>query len=267
MNGHFIKSKNISVNGKTVLVTGGTGSLGEVLVKRLLDEGAYVRIFSRDEYKQSEMDRKTNNRKLSFYLGDVRNLERLRFACKDADIIIHAAAFKRMDSTSHNAFEVADVNIQGTNNVVLAADERKVIFISSDKAASGKCIYGASKFIGEGIILAHPKGIVWRLGNLIGSRGSVWGIFEEQKKQGIPFSITSLEATRFVMSIESACDYILSNVGPGLHYPKNLKSMRIIDIANSISLNYPYKIIGLRENESLHEKFYDGYSSDKCLGM
>lgn len=260
--------KQINLNNKTILITGFTGSLGTALVYRLLKNKKIkeIRGYSRDEYKQSEMMRKIKDKRLQFWLGDIRNLERIKEACEGVDIIIHTAAHKRIDQISHNAYDVADVNINGTHNVVLAGKNcERIIFVSSDKAASCNNIYGATKFVGEGIVLSSPNGIVWRLGNIINSRGSVWEIFKEQEKQGVPFTITSLNSTRFIMTIDEACDCILSDVKHGLYFPKNLKAMTIKQIADSICLNYPYVVIGLRENESLHEKFNDKYNSEKYL--
>lgn len=243
------------------LITGGTGSLGSYLVKRLAKDNQVV-VYSRDEYKQSEMARELNNPNIIYWLGDVRDLERLRQACKDVDVIIHTAALKRMDTTSHNTYEVADVNIRGTYNVCLANDKAKKIIVSTDKAFSPSCIYGASKMIAESIALAHNC-VVWRFGNFIGSRGSVWEIFEDQKKKELPFTITDPEATRFVISLDTVCDYILSDVEVGLHYPEKLKTMTVKDIADSIDPDWPVIITGLREGEKLHESFNQKYTSKK----
>jgi len=248
------------------LITGGTGSLGSALVKRLIKDGlvSEIRVYSRDEFKQSEMARNLNSDKVTYWLGDVRDLERLKEACKDVTMIIHTAAMKRMDTISRNAYEVADVNINGTRNVMIAANGNNVIFISSDKAYNPTCIYGATKMVAEGIVLADPFSTVWRFGNFIGSRGSVWKIFEEQKKTGI-LTLTDPKATRFVMTIQQACSYILNGSVAGLHYPKNLMSMSVQSIAESIAPDAEYKIIGLREGEKLHEAFSEDYVSNNNI--
>lgn len=243
------------------LITGGTGTLGSALTKRLISAGHEVRVYSRDEYKQSEMARHLNNPKVSYWLGDVRDLERLREACAGVDVIIHTAAMKRMDTVSHNTFAVADVNIRGTQNVMLAGKGKKIIVVSTDKAFKPSCVYGASKMIAESIALADKTAVVWRFGNFKYSRGSVWEIFKDQLKQGKPFTITNPFATRFVISLEEVCDYILSDVEPGLHYPKDLRSMTVKEIADEIAPNHPYIITGLREGEKLHEAFNDNYTS------
>ena len=253
-------------------MTGGTGSLGSVLVERLLKEGVKeVRVFSRDEFKQSVMARKITDKRVTYWIGDIRNLERLKEACARVDIIIHTAAMKRLDTISQNVYEVADININGTRNVVLVGKNcEKIIFISSDKAYLPTCAYGATKMVAEKIVLVQPNGIVWRFGNFIGSRGSVWEIFKEQsdlilKNISGVLTLTDPDATRFVMEIEEVCDYILSDVGHGLHYPKNLKSMSVLQIAKSINPYAEYKVIGLFEGEKKHEAFDESYSSDKCL--
>lgn len=260
--------KQINLNNKTILITGFTGSLGTALVYRLLKNKKIkeIRGYSRDEYKQSEMMRKIKDNRLKYYLGDVRDLERLKDVCEGVDIIIHAAAMKRMDQSSYNTFEVAEINIKGTKNIMLVGKKcEKIIFISTDKAFQPSCVYGCSKMISEKIVLAYPNGICWRFCNFKKSRGSVFEIFKEQKNFGIPLTITDLSATRFVIDIKDVCDYILSDVKPGLHYPKNLKSMTIKEIADLIAPGHPYKIVGLREGEKTHESFNETYTSKKII--
>jgi len=242
------------------LITGATGTLGQALTKRLAKKHE-VRVYSRDEYKQSEMARE-NNPNISYWLGDIRDLERLKEACEGVDVIIHTAAMKRMDTTSHNTFTVADVNITGTRNVMIAGRGKKVIMVSTDKAFQPSCIYGASKMIAESITLAGG-GIVWRFGNFIGSRGSVWEVFKKQKKAGKPFTITVPYATRFVIRLDEVCDYLLSDVESGIYYPPNLKTMTVQEIADSIDPNWPFEIIGLREGEKLFESFNHNYTSER----
>lgn len=262
----YKKMKQINLKNKIICIIGGTGTLGTALVYRLLQnqEVKEIRIFSRDEFKQSEMARKIKDERILYWLGDIRNLERLKEVCENIDIIFHVAAMKRMDQFSQNIFEISDVNIRGTHNVMLAGKKcKKVIFVSTDKAYQPENVYGASKFIAENIVLSYSNGIVWRFGNFFYSRGSVWDIFKEQKEHGIPFTITDINATRFVMNIDEVCDYLLMDVKSGSYRPKNLKSMTIKEIADSIELNYPYKIIGLRDGEKLHESFDKNYTSKK----
>lgn len=254
------------------LITGGTGYLGHALVKHLslpfLNNIDEIRVFSRDEFKQSEMARHIEDSRITYWLGDVRNLERLKEAAVGVDVIIHTAAMKRMDTISRNAYEVAEVNIMGSRNVAIAGRNcRSIILVSTDKAYAPSCVYGASKLIAEAIFLAEKNGCVWRFGNFIGSRGSVWEIFEEQKKAGKPLTITDPEATRFIISVDDVCKYILADLDiRGLNYPLKLKAKKIIDIANDIvPEGFDFIRIGLRENEKKHEAFNEEYSSDKCL--
>ena len=242
------------------LITGGTGTLGSALVKRLYKDNEIV-VYDNDEYRQSEMDRKyIDNKNIEYWLGDVRDLERLKDACDTVDIIIHTAALKRMDTASQNSYEVADVNIKGTYNVCLAGKGKKIIFVSTDKAFKPSCIYGASKMIAEGIALAHNC-IIWRFGNFIGSRGSVWEIFKDQADKGEELTVTDPNATRFVIELDKVMDYLLSNVKPGIHYPKDLKKMTVGEIAKQVAPNAKWKIVGLREGEKMDEAFTDDYTS------
>jgi len=246
------------------LITGGTGTLGQHLVHRLIRDtnASDIRVYSRDEYKQSEMARRINSPKVTYWLGDVRNLHRLQEASVGVDTIIHTAAMKRMDTISRNVFELVDVNILGTKNVMIAGrDCERVIFVSSDKAYQPSCIYGASKMIAEGIVLAYDNGVVWRFGNFIGSRGSVWEIFEEQKKTGT-LTIMDAEATRFIISLDEVCDCLLSGASWGIHYPK-MRVIKIMDLAKEIAPDAKYVIIGPREGEKTHEALSEDYSSDK----
>ncbi len=248
------------------LITGGTGFLGQALVNRLLIfDSIEIRVYSRDEYKQSEMARKLDDERVQYWLGDVRDLERMKEVCDGVDVIIHTAAMKRMDTISRNASVVADININGTKNVMIAGKGKHIIFISSDKAFKPENIYGASKMVAEGIVLADPTAIVWRFGNFIGSRGSVFEIFKEQRDAGIPLTITDPFATRFVIHIDDVCDHILSLRSPGLHYPEKLKSMTVGEIAKSIAPKAKWDIVGLREGEKMHEAFDDNYSSKKNI--
>jgi UDP-N-acetylglucosamine 4,6-dehydratase len=247
------------------LISGGTGTIGTAIIKRLIEDNNVqeIRCYSRDEYKQSEMARKITSHKVKYWLGDVCDFERLKEACKDVDVIIHTAAMKRMDNSSHNTYAVANVNITGTQNIMRAGKNAdKIVLVSTDKAFQPSCVYGASKMIAESITLADPKGIVWRFGNFIGSRGSVWEIFEDQKKTGV-LTLTDPKATRFVISLDEAVDCLLSPVGHGLHHPKDLKIMSVQEIADSICPDCEHKIIGLREGEKLYESFNETYTSKK----
>jgi UDP-N-acetylglucosamine 4,6-dehydratase len=208
------------------------------------------------------MLRELGSKNIEYYLGDVRDLERVKEASNGVDIIIHTAAMKRMDNNSVNTYEVASVNILGTYNIMRVSANKRVVVVSSDKAFSPSCTYGASKMIAENIALAYPNAVVWRFGNFIGSRGSVWEVFQKQKKEGL-LTVTDPKATRFVISIDEVCDYVLSKAKPGLHYPTKLKKMTVEEIAKSVAPGIKYKVIGLREGEKLHEAFTHDYTSKK----
>lgn len=259
--------KKINLKNKKVLVTGAAGFLGQALVDKLLKEGITQLIaYDKDEYRMSEMARIKTNKIISYWLGDICNLRRLEEACEDIDIIFHVAALKRMENTAHNAYEVINVNVNGTRNVVLAGKKcEKIIFVSSDKAYHAENAYGSSKFLAEQMILAEKNGFCWRFGNFKWSTGSVWEIFAEQRDNNIPLTITDPNATRFVIDIDEVCNYILSEIKSGkIYYPK-MESMTIKEIAFSVAPGREYKIIGLRTGEKLHEELEDDYTSDKNL--
>ena len=224
-----------------------------------------IRIYSRDEYKQSEMARTIEDDRITYWLGDICDLERLKEALKDVDIAINFAAMKRMDNSSHNTYQVAKVNIEGTQNLAIAGDKCKnIVLVSTDKAFQPTCVYGASKLIAENIILAKKNGSVCRFGNFIDSRGSVFEVFKDQVKNNEPLTIFDPDATRFVIKIEDVCKFIMTHLLPGLHYPKNLKSMTVKEIAEEVAgPDYPYVVTGLREGEKLSESFNDNYNSQK----
>lgn len=253
----------LSIKNKIVACTGACGSLGRVLVRRLLQEGAKeVIAYDHNEFGMSELERHINDKRVKYYLGDIRDMERLKEAFVGTDIIIHAAARKRMDTVSHNVYELADVNIGGTRSVLVAGYGKKIIFVSTDKAFKPSCIYGCTKAVAEAMVLAYSKGIVWRFGNFLDSDGSVFKIFKEQKKDGL-LTICDPNATRFVIEIDKVCDYLLSDVNPGLHWPRDMKAIRIGDLAKEIAPEARWKIVGLRDGEKLFEELSEDYNSQK----
>ncbi|MDD4412127.1 MAG: SDR family NAD(P)-dependent oxidoreductase [Patescibacteria group bacterium] len=263
--GQNSEAKQMILDHKVVLISGGTGSLGSSLVKKLLQTNVKkIIVYSRDEYKQSELREELNDKRVIFFLGDITNIGRLKEACENVDIIIHTAAFKRVDQAAHNYFIMANTNINGTNNIITAGKKcEKIIFVGTDKSFKPTTIYGASKMIAESLVLAAGNGIVWRFGNFIKSRGSVWEIFEKQKARGEPFTITDPRCTRFVIDINDVCDYVLSDVKNGFIYrPKKLKTMTVMEIAQSIDPNHPYLITGLRNEEKISDGFSDDVQSD-----
>lgn len=256
-------------SGKTVLITGGTGSFGKECVKKLLKEynPAAIRIYSRDELKQWEMAREfDNNPKLRFLIGDVRDATRLRRACEGVDYLIHAAALKHVPACEYNPVEAVRTNIDGAINVInaaLDANVKKVIALSTDKAVNPVNIYGATKLASDRLFIhgnfyagAHPTRFsVVRYGNVMGSRGSVIPLFRTQAASGT-LTITDARMTRFWITLPQAVDFVLSSFeymqGGELYVPK-IPSMKITDLAKVIAPKAKLKAIGIRPGEKLHE--------------
>ena len=259
-------------NNKTLLITGGTGTFGVNFIKYLIDNEINFKkiiIFSRDEFKQfnlqNSFDKKILN-KLRFFLGDIRDKERLKSAFKDVDIIIHAAALKQVPAAEYNPIEFIKTNILGAQHIVEAAIEanvKKVISLSTDKACSPINLYGATKLCADKLFISanNIKGddniafSVVRYGNVFGSRGSVFHEFEKQKKKNL-IKITHKEMTRFNIFIEDAIKMVLWSckncIGGEILVPK-LKSFKVIDLANLIAPKTKKKIIGVRSGEKIHE--------------
>ena len=263
---------------KNILITGGTGSFGNQMVKTLLQfSPRKIIVFSRDEYKQYEMKKKFNPKEypnMRYLIGDIRDLERLKFAFKDVDLIFHAAALKQVPAMEYNPSEAIKTNIYGAENVIKAAiinNVSRVIAISTDKAVSPVNLYGATKMCFEKLFLSndfsldefthcemekpHTKFSVMRYGNVFGSRGSVVPLFLKQQQIG-QFTITHQDMTRFTISLEDAIHFVLNcsetMVGGEIFIPK-LPSYNIIDLAKSIDDTIPVNIMGIRPGEKMHE--------------
>lgn len=272
------------MEGKTVLITGGTGSLGQALIKRLLTlNPKKVIVFSRDEFKQYKMKQSLPNDRLRFFLGDVRDRDRLYRALNGVDYVIHAAAYKQVPALEYNPTEAIKTNAIGAMNVIEAAIDcgvEKVIFISSDKAVNAVNIYGATKFVAERLFIAANSysghSTIFscvRYGNVIGSRGSVIPIFEAQKKTG-RLTVTDERMTRFWLTFDEAIELVLfaiaESVGGEIFVPK-CPSMSIVDVAKSIAPDCEIEFTGIRPGgEKIHEtlistndarnlKWYKGY--------
>ena len=258
---------------KKILITGGTGSLGQALTKRLLDtDASTIRILSRNERNQIEMESKFKDNRLRFLLGDVRDLERLSRAMEDIDIVFHAAALKHVPKIEYNPFEGIKTNAIGSQNVIdacLKENNEKTIAISTDKAASPLNVYGATKALMEKLFVAantyslpgkhETKFITVRYGNVLGSSGSVVPIFIDQIKNKKKITITDPEMTRFSISMDEALDFILkaTEVGKGseIFIPK-MKAYSIMDIKNVLTElleDTGDEIVGIRPGEKLHE--------------
>ncbi|MFS0575529.1 UDP-N-acetylglucosamine 4,6-dehydratase (inverting) [Sporosarcina sp. 179-K 3D1 HS] len=255
------------LQGKIVLVTGGTGSFGKKFIRKVLTEDVKkVIVFSRDELKQYEMKQEFTDPRIRFFIGDVRDKDRLYRAFDGVDIVIHAAAMKHVDACEYNPFEAVKTNIHGAQNVIEAAIDRKVekvIALSTDKAASPVNLYGATKLASDKLFVAansyvgdkDTKFSVVRYGNVVGSRGSVVPFFKKIKETGkIP--VTDPRMTRFWITLDQGVQFVLDNLermqGGEIFVPK-IPSMNIVDLAKAIAPDCDIEIIGIRPGEKLHE--------------
>ena len=257
----------------TILITGGTGSLGKALTKKIITNWPKVKkiiIFSRDEQKQFQMAQEYPSSKypqLRFFIGDVRDLDRVKRAFKGVDYVIHAAAMKHVPIAEYNPMECIKTNINGAENVINAALETgvtKVVALSTDKAAAPINLYGATKLASDKLFIAanNIKGenpivfSVVRYGNVMGSNGSVIPFFINKRKEGV-LPITVAEMTRFNISLQEGVDMVLhaleSAWGGEIFIPK-IPSYKITDIATAIGPNCEQKIIGIRPGEKIHEE-------------
>jgi UDP-N-acetylglucosamine 4,6-dehydratase len=259
-----------TLKNKVILITGGTGSFGKACVKKLLAEHdpKIIRIYSRDELKQWEMQREFQSEKIRFLIGDVRDAERLRRACEGVDVIIHAAALKQVPACEYNPMEAVKTNINGAMNVINAAlDNRveKVIALSTDKAANPVNIYGATKLASDRLFIQSnvyrgasrdTQFSVVRYGNVMGSRGSIIPLFQAQRESGT-VTITDTRMTRFWITLPHAVDFVLTSLvlmqGGELFVPK-IPSMKVTELAKVIAPKAKQKIIGIRPGEKLHEQ-------------
>lgn len=260
-------------NGKTVLITGGTGFLGRALIKELLPTGVKsIRVFSRDEVKHHKIQEEFNNDpKLRNFVGDVRDLKRLDRAMKDADIVIHAAAMKRIDLIEYNVMESVKTNVIGTMNVVNACldnNVEKAVFVSTDKACSPINSYGATKMLGERIFIEshYSRGksktalISVRYGNVLESTGSVIPFFVEKINKGDQVPLTDKRMTRFIITPKRAVELIFTALQHGLGgetFVPKLQSLNVVDLIDVLSDHYKKKCtvkeVGIRPGEKIDE--------------
>jgi UDP-N-acetylglucosamine 4,6-dehydratase/5-epimerase len=258
---------------KVVLITGGTGSFGNEMTSHLLKIGAKkIVIFSRDEFKQAEMKKKFhNNKKMRFFIGDVRDQNRLDMAMIGIDIVIHAAALKRVEVAEYNPFEAVKTNIYGAQNIIESAlrnEVDKVIALSTDKAVNPINLYGATKLASDKLFISannlvgkkRTRFSVVRYGNVLASRGSVVPIFQKYFEQGKGyFPITSKLATRFWITLNSAVKFVINcstDMSGGEIFIPKMPSVLISDLAKAISEKYRLKEIGLGHGEKLHESIF-----------
>jgi UDP-N-acetylglucosamine 4,6-dehydratase/5-epimerase len=263
----------LDLNHQSILVTGGTGSFGKQFIRTILERYPLVKrlvIFSRDELKQYEMAQQFNpekHRSLRYFIGDVRDGERLRRACEGIDVIIHAAALKQVPAAEYNPMECIKTNILGAENVINAALDcgvKHVVALSTDKAAAPINLYGATKLCSDKLFVAanNFKGgrdlrfSVVRYGNVIGSRGSVVPFFLQQRQTGI-LPITHPDMTRFNISLEEGVElvlYALENAWGGEIFVPKIPSYKITEVARAIGPNCEQQIVGIRPGEKLHEE-------------
>lgn len=259
------------LDNSSVLITGGTGSLGKALIRYLLEftNVRRVAIFSRDELKQHNLRNEIGeDDRLRWFIGDIRDLERLKRAFHGVDFVIHAAALKQVDTGEYNPMEFIKTNVLGSQNVIDAsidAGVKRVVALSTDKASSPINLYGATKLTADKLFVAANNYSfsygttfsVVRYGNVMGSRGSVIPYWRELANAGQPLPITDLRMTRFWISIEEAVRFVLESLeimtGGELYVPR-IPSMRITDLAKAVSPNSELQEVGMRPGEKLHEE-------------
>ena len=270
------------LDGASILITGGTGTLGKSLVESLLKESNIRRIaiFSRDELKQHNLRiHFKNDPRLRWFLGDIRDLDRLKRALHGVDFVIHAAALKQVDTGEYNPMEFIKTNVLGSQNVIDAsidAGVKRVVALSTDKASSPINLYGATKLTADKLFVAannysYKYGTTFsvvRYGNVMGSRGSVIPLFKDLAEQGKPLPVTDLRMTRFWISVEDAVKFVLDSLemmtGGELYVPR-IPSMKIIDLAHAVSSESGLEEIGMRPGEKLHEEMISSDDSRRTI--
>lgn len=259
------------LTGSDVLITGGTGSLGKALTRRLLDEHDPRRliIFSRDELKQFEMRRMFgDDPRLRYFIGDIRDRHRLNRAFHGVDYVIHAAALKQVDTAEYNPFEYVETNVRGSQNVIDAAIDagvKKVVALSTDKASSPINLYGATKLAADRLFISgnnyaaayETRFSVVRYGNVSGSRGSIVTVWRDMAARGESLGITDNRMTRFWITLPQAVSFVLDSfeimAGGELYVPK-IPSIKVTDLAEAIAPGAKTHEIGIRPGEKLHEE-------------
>ena len=274
------------LNEKSILITGGTGSFGKAFISFILKNKVAVKkiiVYSRDELKQFEMSKIYNEKKyenIRYFIGDMRDKDRLKLALNNVDIVVHSAALKQVPIAEYNPFEFIKTNILGAQNLIeccLGSSVKKVIALSTDKASSPINLYGATKLCSDKLFIAanNIKGkqdikfSIVRYGNVMGSRGSVLQTFFEQEKKGV-FNITDKNMTRFNINMQEAIDlviYSLINLKGGEIFVPKIPSFYIMDLAKAINEKCKIKIIGIRPGEKLHEEMIYTYDSKYTVDL
>lgn len=257
-------------NGKTILITGGTGSFGKKFIEHVLAEykPRKLIVFSRDELKQFEMSQTFNAPCMRYFIGDVRDGERLMQAMDDVNYVVHAAALKQVPAAEYNPFEAIKTNIHGAQNVIQAAIAKgveKVIALSTDKAANPVNLYGATKLASDKLFVAGNNMVgsrptrfsVVRYGNVVGSRGSVIPFFLKLIREGATsLPITHTDMTRFMITLDQGVQFVMDNFGRmhgGEIFVPKIPSMKTVDLARALAPDLPHDIVGIRPGEKLHE--------------
>lgn len=272
------------LDNSSVLITGGTGSLGKALINFLLKNTKVRRIavYSRDELKQHNLQNEIgNDPRLRWFIGDIRDIERLKRALHGVDFVIHTAALKQVDTGEYNPMEFIKTNVLGSQNVIDASIEagvKRVVALSTDKASSPINLYGATKLTADKLFVAannysYSYGTTFcvvRYGNVMGSRGSVIPFWKQLAAEGKPLPITDLRMTRFWISIEQAVKFVIDSLeimkGGELYVPR-IPSMRIVELAAAVAPEAELEEIGMRPGEKLHEEMISADDSRRTLIM
>ena len=266
----------------SILITGGTGSFGKAFLENVLREHSPRRvvIFSRDELKQYEMKQTFgSDPRVRFFLGDIRDLDRLTLALHGVDFVVHAAALKQVDTAEYNPTEYVKTNILGSENVIQAsmrAGVKKVVALSTDKASSPVNLYGATKLTADKLFISsNHYAAAWgtafavvRYGNVMGSRGSVIPLFRRLASEGAPLPITDQRMTRFWITLPQAVDFVVScfeDMSGGELYVPRIPSMRVTDLAEAVAPGAPIVEIGIRPGEKLHEEMISTEDSRRAV--
>ena len=279
---YYLEDLMSHLNDASVLITGGTGSLGKALVKHLIENTKVrrVAIYSRDELKQSNFRNEIGeDSRIRWFIGDIRDIERLKRALHGVDFVIHTAALKQVDTGEYNPMEFIKTNVLGSQNVIDACIEagvKKVVALSTDKASSPINLYGATKLTADKLFVAannysHSYGTIFcvvRYGNVMGSRGSVIPLWKSLAEIGAPLPITDLRMTRFLISISQAVKFVMDSLemmqGGELYVPR-IPSMLITDLAKAVAPNAVLQEIGMRPGEKLHEEMISADDSRRTI--
>jgi len=269
-------------DGTSVLITGGTGSFGKAFLQRLLQahNPGRVVVFSRDELKQYEMRLELgDDPRVRYFIGDIRDQERLRMALRGVDYVVHAAALKQVDTAEYNPMEFVKTNILGSENVIQAsidAGVKKVVALSTDKASSPVNLYGATKLTSDKLFISSnhyavaggTRFAVVRYGNVMGSRGSVIPFFRRLAEEGQPLPITDRRMTRFFITLPQAVEFVIdsfADMSGGELYVPRIPSMTVVDLAEAIAPGAELVDVGIRPGEKLHEEMISTEDSRRTV--